>query len=61
MTKPHIVVLRIDVDENTPHPSDWDWATLLDLPNSGGVQILMAQEIVNLDDDAALKELGKGA
>jgi hypothetical protein len=61
MTKPHIVVLRIDVDENTAHPTEWDWATLLDLPNSGGVQVLMAQEIVNLDDDAALKELGKGS
>lgn len=56
MTKPYIIVIRMDVDERADHPQNWDWATLLDLPDSGGVQVLMAQEIVNLDDEA-LKEI----
>jgi len=50
-TKPHIVVLRIDIDTEENHPLDWDWASLLDLPNSGGVQVLLAQEIVGLDEE----------
>jgi hypothetical protein len=32
----------MDVDERADHPKNWDWATLLDLPNSGGVEVLLA-------------------
>jgi hypothetical protein len=32
------------------HPKDWDWAALLDLPSSGGVDLLAAQEIALLGD-----------
>lgn len=50
MTKPYMVVLRMDIDEGYEHPVDWDWASLLDLPSSGGVQVLLAQEITDLND-----------
>jgi hypothetical protein len=44
------VALRIDLGEGYDHPKDWDWATLLDLPSSGGVDLLAAQEIALLGD-----------
>ena len=44
-TTPYFVALRIDLGEGYDHPKDWDWAALLDLPNSGGVDLLAAQEI----------------
>ena len=50
MTKPYMIVLRIDIDERADHPLNWDWTSLLDLPNSGGVQVLLAQEITDLND-----------
>jgi hypothetical protein len=45
MTTGYVITLRIDVDNRADHPSNWDWATLLDLPNSGGVEVLNAQPI----------------
>ncbi len=49
--KPYFVALRIDLeDERFVHPKDWDWAALLDLPGSGGVDLLAAQEITLLGD-----------
>jgi|694.fasta_scaffold06731_27 hypothetical protein len=44
-TDPYVIVLRIDVDKRADHPAHWDWAALLDLPNSGGVQVLLAEEL----------------
>jgi hypothetical protein len=35
----------MDVDERADHPANWDWATLLDLPNSGGVEVLSAEPL----------------
>jgi hypothetical protein len=60
MTKPYLIIIRMDVDERADHPANWDWTTLLDLPDSGGVQVLMAQEITNLDDDKVLKGVVEG-
>jgi len=49
--KPYFVALRIDIDEEKyPHPNEWDWGALLDLPSSGGVEVLAAQEITLLGD-----------
>jgi hypothetical protein len=35
----------MDVDERADHPKNWDWAALLDLPNSGGVEVLSAEPL----------------
>lgn len=45
MTRSYVITLRMDVDERADHPSNWDWAALLDLPNSGGVEILSAEPL----------------
>lgn len=50
MKKPYMIVLRMEIDESYDHPLDWDWASLLDLPSNGGVQVLVAQEITDLND-----------
>jgi hypothetical protein len=50
MKKPYMIVLRMEIDDSYDHPLDWDWASLLDLPSSGGVQVLVAQEITDLND-----------
>jgi hypothetical protein len=42
MARSYVITLRMDVDERADHPKNWDWATLLDLPNSGGVEVLSA-------------------
>lgn len=48
---PYFVALRIDVDEDKcTHPKHWAWDVLLDLPGSGGVEVLAAQEITLLGD-----------
>jgi hypothetical protein len=49
-TTTYFVALRIDLGEGYDHPKDWDWAALLDLPSSGGVDLLAAQEIALLGD-----------
>ena len=55
-TTTYFVALRIDLGEGYDHPKDWDWAALLDLPSSGGVDLLAAKEIPHFlgdkeDDD----------
>ena len=40
MTRSYVITLRMDVDERADSPINWDWAALLDLPNSGGVELL---------------------
>jgi hypothetical protein len=37
----------MDVDERADHPANWDWPTLLDMPNSGGVEVLSAEPLDN--------------
>ena len=42
----YFVALRIDLDdEKCTHPKHWAWDVLLDLPGSGGVEVLTAKEI----------------
>jgi len=41
----------MDVDERADHPANWDWTTLLDLPDSGGVEVLAAVPIDNMTLD----------
>lgn len=45
MARSYVITLRMDVDERADHPANWDWATLLDLPNSGGVEVLSAEPL----------------
>ena len=45
MSRTYVITLRMDVDERADHPANWDWATLLDLPNSGGVEVLSAEPL----------------
>jgi len=45
MTRSYVITLRMDVDERADHPANWDWVTLLDLPNSGGVEVLSAEPL----------------
>ena len=47
MSRTYVITLRIDVDERADHPANWDWPTLLDLPNSGGVEVLSAEPLDN--------------
>jgi hypothetical protein len=35
----------MDVDERADDPKNWDWAALLDLPDSGGVEVLSAEPL----------------
>lgn len=42
MTRSYVITLRMDVDERADDPKNWDWAALLDLPDSGGVELLSA-------------------
>lgn len=49
MTRTYLVSLRIDVDERGDNPINWDWATLLDLPFAGGVEVLFSGELAPLD------------
>lgn len=50
MTRSYVITLRMDVDERADHPSNWDWATLVDLPDSGGVELIHAAEMAPLDE-----------
>lgn len=45
MARSYVITLRMDVDERADHPKNWDWAALLDLPNSGGVEVLSAEPL----------------
>lgn len=49
MTRTYLVSLRIDVDERGDNPINWDWAALLDLPFTGGVEVLYSGELAPLD------------
>ena len=45
MTRSYVITLRMDVDERADDPKNWDWAALLDLPDSGGVELLSAKPL----------------
>ena len=45
MARSYVITLRMDVDERADHPANWDWAALLDLPDSGGVELLSAEPL----------------
>ena len=45
MTRSYVITLRMDVDERADDPKNWDWAALLDLPDSGGVEVLSAEPL----------------
>ncbi len=47
MSRTYVITLRMDVDERADHPANWDWSTLLDMPNSGGVEVLSAEPLDN--------------
>ena len=47
----YFVALRIDLDdEKCAHPKSWAWDVLLELPGSGGVEVLAAKEITLIGD-----------
>jgi len=42
--------LRLEVDERGDNPANWDWAALLDMPFTGGVEVLYSGELKALDE-----------
>ena len=50
MARTYLVSLRLDVDERGDDPANWDWATLLDMPFTGGVEVLYSGELKALDE-----------
>ena len=52
MARTYLVSLRLEVDERGDNPAYWDWATLLDMPFTGGVEVLYSGELAPLDQFA---------
>ena len=50
MARTYLVSLRLEVDERGDDPVYWDWATLLDMPFTGGVEVLYSGELKALDE-----------
>ena len=50
MARTYLVSLRLDVDERGDNPANWDWTTLLDMPFTGGVEVLYSGELKALDE-----------
>lgn len=50
MARTYLVSLRLEVDERGDNPINWDWATLLDMPFTGGVEVLYSGELKALDE-----------
>ena len=49
MARTYLVSLRLEVDERGDDPANWDWAALLDMSFTGGVEVLYSGELQTLD------------